>query len=220
MNAPRSRAFSLIELLAATAIVAALFALLFSGGKKWLNSTRSVQCLGKMKALGAAAHMYIADNNGGLPHTSENANWMVNLAPYLATSGELKKNDPFTTVFLCPDDPARAPRQFRTSRYNAATLSTTATVLLLPKKITGVASPATLAMFFCIAFTGNRQLEIWTYDNAIWRENVDNANPPSPPGVNPRPHSDGRAVNIVFYDGHAAAVPYPLPPATFHFDGK
>lgn len=217
----RWRAFTLTELLTAIAIIAVLVMLLIVGINKLLASARATQCLGKMRVLGSAVSLYIGENNGGLPHTSENRNWIFNIGPYLdLLPVQPTGNDPFTTAFLCPDDPARSPRQLRTYKYAASVLSNTRTVSLLPKNIIGVESPSTLAMLFCIAYTGPRELEIWRYDTSIWRDDVDNNNPPDTPGVYPRPHYDGRAVNIIYYDGHAAAADYPLPPATFHFDGK
>lgn len=220
MNAASRRGFTLVELLVGISIVAILATLMVGAFKKSMVTAKTSECLGKMKALGIASRLYISENNGGLPFTSENTNWMINLAPYLGINGVLKKNEPFTKAFLCPDDLSRSPRQLRSYRYNSAALSTSTTQSQLPKNISGVSKPASLGMLFCTSFTGPRQLELWTYDTAIWREDVDNNNPPDKPGVYPRPHFGGSAINILYYDGHAASTRYPLSPITFHFDGK
>jgi prepilin-type processing-associated H-X9-DG protein len=223
MKSRRSRAFTLLELLAVISIVIILVAVLGGVSGHFIESARTIKCTGNLRQLGAAAHLYIADNNGVLPYTSASPNWMVHLAPYIgAKDGTLTKNDPPTDAFLCPSDPSRNPRQLRTYRYASSFGSPGGGYLssYIPSRLSEIVRPATHAMFYCVAYTGTRQLELWTYDQAIWKETVDIANPPNQANDWPRPHYNNKGVNILYSDGHVAEALYPLAPATFHFDGR
>lgn len=229
-----ARAFTLLELLSAIAIIAVLSALLLASTQQVRRTAQTAGCLGKLRQLGLAGRMFSADNNGFLPYRvdyddtanlAKQENWTMNMAPYLgignaSTSGA--GNTPMTDVFRCPGDPSQSPRQYRTYKYNQSfpTPGNTAYARAnyIPNRVSDIASPSRNAMLFCVAYTGPRQLGLWFFDLSIWGESADSSSPPTNPGLYPRPHYDGKAVNILYYDGHAAAELYPLSPATYHFD--
>lgn len=62
-----TRAFTLVELLVVIAIVGLLIALLVPALASARGSARSVQCLGNLRQLAAAAHQYAAENDGHYP---------------------------------------------------------------------------------------------------------------------------------------------------------
>jgi prepilin-type N-terminal cleavage/methylation domain-containing protein len=71
MNVQRKRAFTLIELLVVIAIIAILAALLLPSLARAKDHGRQVSCLSNLRQVALAAHLYMADNNGGLFHHHE-----------------------------------------------------------------------------------------------------------------------------------------------------
>ena len=216
-----------MEILVTVAIIAVLASLLLGTVNNLKKRAASVECLGKMRGLGVAAHGYIADNAGLLPFRTDSTHWMINIAPYLGIEPPVAQigNEPFTKAFLCPGDPSRSPRQLRTYRYQMSWPSPEGAPSYgrnnyLPNYYHQILRPSTHAMIFDIAYTGSRRLELWRFDNAFWRKDVDLANPNGNNSEWNRPHYDGKAMNILFSDGHAGKLSYPLPSETYHFDGK
>ncbi len=224
---PRTRAFSILELLCGILVAAILAGLLIAVFARITKTAKSAQCLQKMRQLGVAAQSFIGEHRRVLPYTSASPNWMINLAPYVGVHATtFTASKPRTTAFLCPDDPARTPRQLRTYRYHQSFRSAegakaAGTSAGNPTVYTQIVEPSSHAMFFCVAFMEGRQLNLWTFDNAIWKEVGETLYPQSNK-ASPftRPHYDGRAVNILYADGHCGMAHYPLPAKTWHFDGR
>lgn len=114
---PRSRGFSLVELLVVIAIIAILAALAIPAAQKMLARGSSAKCMANMKSIGAAVSSFIADNNGAFPRggwgdsggswnpplpagSGASIGWLVDIWPYVGKS--LK-------VFECPAAPAKSP---------------------------------------------------------------------------------------------------------------
>lgn len=93
---PRSHAFSLIELLIAIAVIAALLLITIPALRSAREKSTGYRCVSNLKQIGAATMQYAADNRNELPYyyyltdsggTGSGAytgTWYYNLAPYLA----------------------------------------------------------------------------------------------------------------------------------------
>jgi prepilin-type N-terminal cleavage/methylation domain-containing protein len=121
----RSRAFTLLELLVVTAIIAILAALLLPALSQTKESGRRIACMNNLRQLGLAARFYTMDEAGFFPPRLTTANWPV----------QLQTNYQNLRVLVCPGDtvlPAlgsgadAAPRSYvmnSFSDYFAAALS-------------------------------------------------------------------------------------------------
>jgi|GEM_PF-5481029 len=85
VNAPAERAFSLVEMLVVTAIVAILLALLFPAVQGLLHRARVVESTTRMQNLAKAIRLYAADNNMHFPGAGHSASqrWFHQVVPYL-----------------------------------------------------------------------------------------------------------------------------------------
>jgi len=70
MTEKRSEAFTLIELLVVIAIVAILAALLLPAIQSARERARGATCMGQMRQLAQAVHMYVTEFNGHFPKTA------------------------------------------------------------------------------------------------------------------------------------------------------
>ncbi|NBS52093.1 MAG: type II secretion system protein [Spartobacteria bacterium] len=92
--------FTLLEMLAAVAIVSILAALSFPGYQIYLKKARQATCMGNMRSLHASFAAYIADNNHWPPapqvddalDARSEIYWLSIMEPYGATS----------KIWLCP----------------------------------------------------------------------------------------------------------------------
>lgn len=99
--------FTLLELLAAVAIIGVLAALLIAGLSRVKGSATGAACLGNLRQLANATASYMADNSQQYP---ESNNWAYQLLPYLAdrpgtlAEGQLyfANISPKSSVFFCP----------------------------------------------------------------------------------------------------------------------
>ena len=65
---------------------------------------------------------------------------------------------------------------------------------------------------FCVAYKGPYPLPMWLDDTIIWAAHYDALLPPDDPAVEyPRPHYLGKALNVMYFDGHVGRTKYPIP---------
>ncbi len=114
----RHRAFTLLEILVATSIMAVLVAALIPSLRAMSARAESTRCLGNLRALGVAMGQYLADNSMTLP---------VLAAARASTLEELPVIDtvlaPYTEdlrVFVCPSDSTVARQTGTSYYYNSA----------------------------------------------------------------------------------------------------
>lgn len=102
---PRRPGFSLVELLVAVSIIAALGLLAAVGFNGLLTSSRQARCAANLRDIGAALHLHATEHGGALPETSHTAgidgSWIYSLRDYLGD---------FDRIRICPADPKRAER--------------------------------------------------------------------------------------------------------------
>ncbi len=227
----RRAAFSLSELLVALVIIGVLLLLGLRVAGRNRDEAHKAQCLGKLRQLGAAVYLYIADHQGRLPLVQVPApadtKWAYNIAPYLNLDPvSAGGNIPHTEAFLCPADPSRSPKQLRTYRYHHTYPSPTGASLVykrenyVPTFFREIARPATHGMIFCIAYTGPIRYALWTPNEALWTKRADQNTQPNGNLNFNRPHYNGKAIQLLYSDGHAGKAQYPLDPLVWHFDGR
>lgn len=107
---PRTRphshaAFTMLELLAAIAILAILASLVIPFVSDMTEKSRSTKCLGNMRQIGAALTMYAADNDGHNPPLVDGSgkDWDQGaIFPYLTARTNSNGSQRQNTVFICP----------------------------------------------------------------------------------------------------------------------
>lgn len=223
-KSPQS-AITLIELMVAIAVLAILVAMVLSFTRYTKESARASQCITKMRQIGISTQLYIADHNGLLPMRPQDnppaRNWMVHLAPYLgvpepAITGIIPESD----IYLCPDDPSFQPRQTRTYRYTQTFPGPSNPGYpgnYTPSRFREIANPSRHSMFVCIAYTGTRKLNLWSFDEAAWNMTADSKIPPEGTSSWIRPHYNGQAMNVLFSDGHIEKISFPSPASMWYF---
>ncbi|MEX1119170.1 MAG: type II secretion system protein [Terrimicrobiaceae bacterium] len=114
----RQQAFTLLEILVSTTIVAVLAAALIPSIRSMTARAESTRCLGHLKSLGVAMGQYLADNSMTLPLLA---------AARSSTSEELPVIDtvlaPYVEdlrVFTCPSDSTIAKQTGTSYFYNSA----------------------------------------------------------------------------------------------------
>jgi prepilin-type N-terminal cleavage/methylation domain-containing protein/prepilin-type processing-associated H-X9-DG protein len=108
-HALSSGAFTLMELLAALAIMAILVAFLYPAIMSAADRSKSAKCLSNLKQLGTAIMSYTADNNGWMPAPKDNPysgsgeRWVTLVKPYV---GEQKGRN---SILCCPAEKNQPP---------------------------------------------------------------------------------------------------------------
>lgn len=102
------RGFSLIELLAAVAIIAILSLLIVSGVNKAVEMSRATQCAGNLRQLANAFFIYAQEHNGSLPQVyraGSSGHWYYN-TDFVSGLG-FTQDDVWrgrVWAYLCPSD--------------------------------------------------------------------------------------------------------------------
>lgn len=84
-RSPGPRAFTLVEMLIAVAVMGILAALLLPIASRSVKSARAAQSLANLKSIGAVMHIYASDNNGVFPLVWDSAtstSWIATIWPY------------------------------------------------------------------------------------------------------------------------------------------
>lgn len=208
-------AFTLIELLVVIAIIAILAALLLPALSKAKTKAVAISCLSNMKQIGLGHIMYIDDNNqkvvdfaGAYPQT----NWMFKINRYIQNE----------KVYRCPGDPSIRPPQLRTYRITTEKSKSAGEdngKFLADQRASIVKHPSSAMFVFDVAYNGPALLPMWLNDTIIWDSYYDALLPANDPRVTyPRPHYLGKALNVLFFDGHVARTRYPIPAVSWRWD--
>lgn len=104
-KASRKHGFTLLELLVAMAIIATLAVIGVLGVRAAMVWSRQSACMGNLRNIGAALHLYAADHDGRFPETAHSTDldraWIYVIETYL---GE------FDLTRVCPEDPRKGER--------------------------------------------------------------------------------------------------------------
>jgi prepilin-type processing-associated H-X9-DG protein len=94
-----------VELLVLVVIIGVLAALGFLGARSALIASRQSACMGTMRNIGAALHLYASDHDGNFPETTHSTDldgaWIYSLETYLGD---------FENTRICPEDPKKSER--------------------------------------------------------------------------------------------------------------
>jgi len=118
---PRTRAFTLIELLAVMAITAILAALLLSAISHVKASAQAVTCRNNLRQWGIATQLFAANNDDYLPQdgsfsgSSTDKGWYIDLPrtlglpPYSQMPWRTNPSSPLGhSIWICPSNPRRS----------------------------------------------------------------------------------------------------------------
>ncbi len=97
--------FTLVELLVVVTIIATLATLATFGASLALTSSRQSVCMGNLRNIGTALHLYADDHHGKFPETTHTTDldqaWVYQLEAYLGD---------FDNIRVCPADPKKVQR--------------------------------------------------------------------------------------------------------------
>lgn len=243
----QQQAFTLLELLAVTAILAILIALLVPAVQGFLNRSAGASCAGTMRALGALLQVARAENNGyfptGIPGKNliplaslsgdSNPHAGVNLTKVLREGGYLGKNE----TPLCPAMrlSAKGIASLANGETAKARLNKTGTYgmnLLLfqvkPEALSGGPwwwginpYPGDSKMLFLAElYAGIGGWEGLTWSDSQWNYALDGADFGTAINVKGRHHGNHR-LNFMFLDGHIEPIaPKVKPDGTYDWTGS
>lgn len=104
---PSRQAFTLVELLVSTTIIAVLAALVFAGGNRFLRKGEDVVCANNMRQTAAAILQYANENNGYFPPIQDTdgiKSWANTVVAYLGAdpNNEMAKWKATLKYMRCP----------------------------------------------------------------------------------------------------------------------
>lgn len=204
------RAFSLIELLVAVAIVAVLATLTMVWTKKIRSGAEKSACLNQLRQVGANVHGYLADNRmtffeQGTPGTD--SNWIKQIDP---------EASPLKSIYKCSAD--KTPSRIeRTYRFNSTPGNSGPPYpsLLFGRSYYKIVTPSKKILVFCVGYNGPAPMPLFRVDTDAWRDTYDKDK--SFEGEYPRFHGND-SVNLLFADGHAETCSYPLEDSSYRYD--
>ncbi len=204
----RLEAFTLVEILVVTAIIAILAALIFPALSGARVSANTVQCANNMRQIGAALIAYCGEHEGDFPTTmhtedDEKKAWIYTLGPYLQRVDQVR---------ICPSDPEGPQRlkdkgtSYILNEYIAVpSMDRFGNVKESPSNLRALASPARTLTAFIVAdgsssdHTHSRNWKAW---NRVYTD------------ICPDRHRSGKAskardqgvANYLYADGHVAQI--------------
>jgi len=96
----RQRAFTLIELLVVIAIIAILMGILMPAIQAAKERGRRIKCMGNLRQVGLAAHLYGSDNKGLIPQHPKAGEWLWDVP--MKTADVLTENGAKRVILYCP----------------------------------------------------------------------------------------------------------------------
>lgn len=204
----KATGFTLVELLVAVGIVAALVALCLPGSLKAIEVGKSAKCASNLKQLGAAFQMYAGDHDGTILTLNEVSSpggnsryWPNSLTPYIAVTqwryaGAQAWGDTIEGVYHCPS---------ATAYYNGGGYGVSELHLAKPGRITKIFSITRPTQLWLVgdALIGRppkskTSASVWCPLDSSWG---------SGNGYEAAPRHNGKS-NVCFVDGHVEPVLY------------
>lgn len=218
-NSPRmpdKTAFTLLELMAAIAIVALLAALLVPVASKMLDRANEAECVSRLRALGSAVHLFAADHDGKVvtngrenPFASGYGRAFFLLGPYIAPSiagdaAALRAS----SAFRCPTHDAAKPEPGQLQHYVFSQIVTIRNadgtnfnnVLPIPLRMAAVTRPNETPLAWDGAGEAGGTIPYRPHPDST---KFGYEGPTDPNGMAPR---HGPRCNVLFLSGRVASV--------------
>jgi len=204
------RGFTLVEILAVTAIIILLVAVAVPALKSSMESGKKAKCLSNLKSLGQATLLYVADHDLSLPPYSIAYSkggmtlWYLEIRPYLGAKSTLLPAAPNAInlpVFYCPsvDRKRGYPHtDYGGNSYVFALNSPDALDASPQTRLPRIASPSKIVLYSEVLSAGG------SYPDSSWQAVAQSIK------QNPDrwfPHRHKETINTVFCDGHAQNLP-------------
>jgi prepilin-type N-terminal cleavage/methylation domain-containing protein/prepilin-type processing-associated H-X9-DG protein len=119
---PPHHAFTLIELIVVTAIIAILVALAFPVTSRIVQGGRATACISNLNSLGVALNLYLGEHNQLMPNLQAGRTSTSLNVPVIDNTLNVYVNDP--RVFACPADNLGIAAATGTSYFWNSVLST------------------------------------------------------------------------------------------------
>jgi general secretion pathway protein G len=209
-SAPSCRAFSLIESLAAVAIIGVLAALLMPMIGKMQKTQKATLTVNRLKGIGGAVATYAADNDGRLPllcaASYKKPYWTEEITPYLA---EPKINGGVGGAGTASWSPSIVDPQLKaTQHHSLGDFGGNPEIFLRSfpnsygavegRRLASVPRPAGTAMAMTAVETLNPVKGSWYVESWEYAQGKKN-------GLMPYDHGTGK-IHLVFVDGHVASM--------------
>ncbi len=213
---PVQGGFSVVELTASLAILAALALLLTASLTHWRRNVQSMQCANNLRQTGVAMALYVQDNNGSLPgplwrgqspyyqsapdgsFDVASGNLVSFLAPYLNPSAS--SGPTLSKALSCPAWISSDPdRQHSICYYSSGELVQAEGQTLLPFGKVGESPISPMRM--AAVENPAKNPALWEFDRTIASQGFYLTDPRVPDAP---VHQNSR--HILYFDGHAVAM--------------
>ena len=189
----REPAFTLVEMIAAIAIIAILAAILVPVVEKIRESGNASKCISNMKQIGAVAGLVIADNDGRLPERLDFKGGTANIEEYIYPQ---PKGRPKNGIFHCPKANNTKKSSLGASlgeSYPDLSYGRNQAIIgpdNLPYKVSQILQPSKRAL---------------AWESSVWNISITDTSTRYAPRHRGAPkvnNSKGEAATILFIDGH------------------
>ena len=207
----KKNSFTLIELLITISILAILAGMLLPALNKAKQKAHAISCLNNEKSLGIAITMYFWDNYNYFMNTD--GSWMAQIAPDLGMKTAGAEYTGEKTVFACPADTVKRNGNGGAVSYALLAGGTnwsdgfvyTEDGKNKSRKTNRIKQPANIGLgvdywyYHLRLFNGSGSFLVWGSITGMY-----NTNDPSQPYASY--HYGTKAVNVLWFDGHASSI--------------
>lgn len=204
---PSSRPFTLIELLVVVAIIAILASMLMPALSRARESSRSIDCINKLKQLMVANLIYADESDDYVHPYNYNGNiWSQGLSDYLG-QGLMSEESPFSCLSNPYPKLSTDPNTGWVNYSMNLEAGGIGSVTIEVRKITHAQSPSEAVVFgdgaWRSGYADNQAVQYWTR----WaNSSIEPTQSSTKICLGNLVHHSGASMNLVHLDGHADQV--------------